>query len=1247
MAAPTLVGTATTGSGIAGGTLAWPSGHQSGDVAFLFIETDSGDATVTVSGWTAISGSPVSVTGAGLGTGQDSKFNAFYKVASSSSEAGATWSDPGDHWVAGMVVARGADVSGSPIAFSQTGTSDASSATTITFPSFTSSGDDNLVIAALCNTDDNTGSITVSNFCSEGTGASFPISFVAANGNDGGLNVVTGTIPTSGTTYSTATYTIGGSRGGVSRNGEGIFVIGVKALGVSPISGTDSFSFGQSADLKGTGELQTSTPVTFGQGGTLVGLGTMAASAALLIGHAASIVGTGALAASTAGVTFGSTATSSGYAYAAASEPFSFSGTATGVTTQGTAGFASLIFRDSATLRGVGALAASVPLNFAQTAGVSGTGLMQASMPFSFSQTATGRVDAYLTGTSSLVFGGSGVPSGTGALAATNPFAFGQSGVLVGIAGASGSSALTFGHSATGAAGAFMLGSAGITFGGSGSLNGGTSSAGSTFLNLSQTATLRGTGRLIGSAPSVFSLMGTGKTRAYVVGSTTMTFGQSGALISIVNPIYGDTWRNKWLAVYNTRQLLLNKIADVVKGIADSKIKTYFTDTAPTVDLTIGDMWFNTITKVLKRWNGTAWVDTVDSTTAVVGTAFAIRNPEFEQGLTDWQDEAGGTVWTTEAGQGYISGAAAKVQSASFSGDRYLIGWTYVPCRAGMRQRIGVMVKRTGGAAGVPVVGITWLGASGYISQSESLPIVAIDNEYVYCWAEGEAPAGTTQYRVFLGVRGYAPSAAWYFDSVKRDTFDEIAAVRQSNDNYLVNFDFEGGPYVNTDSTFTGLGYDPNVLPPNWVKNAAVIAAPTWVRYDYDNEYEGTRSLLMSGAYNSGIFYGTNLPCAHGDRLSMAAALKGELSGSAQLMTAFYAADGAYLSEESISNGATLGTWVVESKVMTAPAGVASARLFFRQGNATASWCAVDRIRLGRALNIDREVSDGTDYVRYGIEDSWEYMGKRRVGLRIAGSTHRIGDQRNLPQSNTTAYGSIRSTTALTADNSGNVTVNAHTVRYGGVNVSYSVVTNAVTGLTVGNTYVIYCFDDNYAGGTRTWYAGTNPDAVMQLGDGVVVAGQVTIPATGTSGGGGGGGGADPDGWCVDYDTVLPDGRLVRDLKPGDLVGCINVVTGEVDYHPLLAMTIGEADCYRLVTTEGHSVVQSLSTPMDLPDGTVCFTPAMRGKPVYIPGRLTQVVSLEFVGRRPVCKPDLGNRMFFAGESADRTIATHNIKSKP
>lgn len=149
------------------------------------------------------------------------------------------------------------------------------------------------------------------------------------------------------------------------------------------------------------------------------------------------------------------------------------------------------------------------------------------------------------------------------------------------------------------------------------------------------------------------------------------------------------------------------------------------------------------------------------------------------------------------------------------------------------------------------------------------------------------------------------------------------------------------------------------------------------------------------------------------------------------------------------------------------------------------------------------------------------------------------------------------------------------------------------------------------------------------------------------SGSGGGFVPVDPTPWCVDYETtVLPDGRYVRDLRVGDLVEAVDVRTGLTEWVPLRAMGIGYEDCYYVRTSHGE-VIQSKSTPMDMRDGSVARTPELGGKELLQREAGWEVAQIEFLGMRKVCKPDFGNRMFFAGTRPNATIATHNIQYKP
>lgn len=273
--------------------------------------------------------------------------------------------------------------------------------------------------------------------------------------------------------------------------------------------------------------------------------------------------------------------------------------------------------------------------------------------------------------------------------------------------------------------------------------------------------------------------------------------------------------------------------------------------------------------------------------------------------------------------------------------------------------------------------------------------------------------------------------------------------------------------------------------------------------------------------------------------------------------------------------------------------------------------------------------------------------GRWRLGLRHAGSGHRIGDQRNLVQSLVTAYGSVRTATALTAYSDGRVDVNAHTVRYGASSVSYNAMASAVTGLTQNVTYHIYCIDPGFAGGSPAWLATTDAIALMNGNDGVVVAGKVTIPSSGSSGGGG-------TGDCVLASMLLPCGRRAGDIHAGDWIWGWN---DDPDNPELEALQVESnhltwEPCTR-IRTRSAAVAASDSTPMTLRDGTIVWIPQMLHHNALVRDRAANALRWEPVldcapiGMQLVAHIRVRQRTYFAGEEADFTVATHNPTVKP
>ncbi|MFI2810136.1 carbohydrate binding domain-containing protein [Microbulbifer sp. JSM ZJ756] len=298
------------------------------------------------------------------------------------------------------------------------------------------------------------------------------------------------------------------------------------------------------------------------------------------------------------------------------------------------------------------------------------------------------------------------------------------------------------------------------------------------------------------------------------------------------------------------------------------------------------------------------------------------------------------------------------------------------------------------------------------------------------------------------------------------------------------------------------------------------------------------------------------------------------------------------------------------------------------------SWLFATRCFMGRAHPGQTEPSAWAD----------GHVGTTRV-LGTIDENQRIIDQRNIPMV-MSEVAAVNTSSVLTASDVGStctIDIAAHTVQFGGYTVNYNA--GSLTGWGFNKKVFVYCDDEGFNGGSVI-YGGSQVLSNTKANKARRLVGIITTP----SDGGGSTSEPNPD-LCVDYDTLLPDGRYLRHLQPGDLVECIDVATGARGLYPLLAMGQGVAECYALQTTEGAEVWQSKSTPMDLPDGTQARTPDMLGQPVYTlrdgVATLSTVSSLQPLGRRRVLKPDLGDRMFFAGVGAAHTIATHNGYYKP
>lgn len=260
--------------------------------------------------------------------------------------------------------------------------------------------------------------------------------------------------------------------------------------------------------------------------------------------------------------------------------------------------------------------------------------------------------------------------------------------------------------------------------------------------------------------------------------------------------------------------------------------------------------------------------------------------------------------------------------------------------------------------------------------------------------------------------------------------------------------------------------------------------------------------------------------------------------------------------------------------------------------------------------------------------------------VRVAGSGATLGNQLNAPNSLTLGYGSVRNTTALGAASNGTVAVNAFSNYMGGSTVSYNAVGTAVTGLSVGSTYSIYCHDAGGAGGTKAWYPAASDQLAMQQGDDVVIAGRITIPSSGTSGGGAGG-------YCVCDSMYIADERTAGEARPGDVFDCLDLPSGPRKFRRrLLAVERERVPCVRITTDAGAVLECSTTTPFDLPDGRVVHALDMLGEAVVTDLGIETVARVEPLGLQPVSHCHLGGVSYAAGADPAHRIYSHNA-AKP
>jgi hypothetical protein len=258
--------------------------------------------------------------------------------------------------------------------------------------------------------------------------------------------------------------------------------------------------------------------------------------------------------------------------------------------------------------------------------------------------------------------------------------------------------------------------------------------------------------------------------------------------------------------------------------------------------------------------------------------------------------------------------------------------------------------------------------------------------------------------------------------------------------------------------------------------------------------------------------------------------------------------------------------------------------------------------------------------------------------LGVAGSGYKTADQRNLPNSLTTAFGAVRSTASLSATSAGTVSVNAHTVTRGPVTTTYNANATAVTGLSQGTKYYIYCRDNN-AGGSPTWLYTTSA-ATANAFDDAYVAGAVTIPASGSSGGGEPGDCIAEDAFVLRYVGGFPTPTRAKNCVVGDYF-----MRSDGRWGLVTRADRALAERVRVMLASGRVLTCSTTAPLERADRTFVAAPDCLGETLLTDTGSDVVVAVDPVGPGWVVHFTVEDSAFWATDFPEAGwIGHHNVK---
>lgn len=194
--AATIAGSREQG-GTANVTFTLPSGWAIGDILLLVCESNSGETVAAPTGYTQVSGSPISTT--------DTQIAVFWKRAVSG-ETAPVITDAGDHIAAHMWLVRNAKTTGDPILATGT-TSQGTASATIAFAAVTAPAGGHLAFlaASITRDSDTNPTISATSMSNVESGVEGSDAYSTVQGGGGGVVAVWGTSAASGAVGGSAT----------------------------------------------------------------------------------------------------------------------------------------------------------------------------------------------------------------------------------------------------------------------------------------------------------------------------------------------------------------------------------------------------------------------------------------------------------------------------------------------------------------------------------------------------------------------------------------------------------------------------------------------------------------------------------------------------------------------------------------------------------------------------------------------------------------------------------------------------------------------------------------------------------------------------------------------------------------------------------------------------------------------------------------------------------------------------------